>query len=259
MRERGDDAPATVSVLGVEVAALARAEALQRIEALLDASTPALVAFVNAHTVNVAVRDGRFRSALAAADLVLNDGIGMQLAARLQGRRFPANLNGSDLLPHVLDAAARRGRRVYLLGGRPGVAAAAAAAARRRVPALEVCGARDGFFDPAESAAVAADVRRARADVLLVAMGNPAQELWLAEWLPATGAQLGIGVGAFLDFQAGAVRRAPQWLNRAGLEWAYRLAREPRRLARRYLLGMPLFLGRVAAERLRLHGGADRA
>lgn len=240
----------SISILGVEVTAMSRTEALRRVEALADAPAAAIVAFVNAHTVNVAVRDRRFRSALGAADLVLNDGIGVQIAARLQGRCFRENLNGSDFLPHVLDVAAQRGWRVFLLGGRAGVAQAAADAARRARPTLDVCGARDGFFDPSESPTVAAEVNRSGADVLLVGMGNPAQELWLSEWLPRTGARLGIGVGAFFDFQSGTLPRAPRLMSRAGVEWAYRLAREPRRLARRYLLGMPLFLLRVVAERL---------
>jgi exopolysaccharide biosynthesis WecB/TagA/CpsF family protein len=246
-----EQAKDSISILGVEVAVSSQAEALRRIEALADAPAPSMVVFVNAHTVNVAVRNHGFRSVLAAADIVLNDGIGMEIAARLQGRTFRENLNGSDFLPLVLDLASRRGWRVYLLGGRTGVAGAAARALRRANPELQVCGVHHGFFDPSESTAVVDDVRRSRADMLLVGMGNPAQELWLSEWLPQTGARVGIGVGAFFDFQSGKIRRAPQWMNRAGFEWAYRLLREPRRLARRYLFGIPLFLLRVAGESLR--------
>lgn len=237
-----------VTILGVRVAAVGRQDALDRVAGLVEAPAPALLAFANAHTLNVSVRDRQFREALDGAALVLNDGVGLQLAAMLQGRRFPANLNGTDFLPRLLSLAAERGWRVFFLGGRPGVAAAAAAAVQREAPGLEVCGTRDGFFAASESATVAGEIRETGCDLVLVGMGNPRQELWLVDWLDATGARLGVGVGAFLDFKAGTVRRAPAWMNRAGLEWLFRLAQEPRRLAARYLVGMPVFLARVLRD-----------
>jgi len=240
----------------VSVDRLTAADALRRIEELLGDPAPSLCVFVNAHTVNVAARDPAFRDVLANASLVLNDGSGVGIAARLQGRAFPENLNGSDLMPRVLDLAAAHGWRTFLVGGRPGVAASAAEVMRRARPTLVICGTRDGHFPDDESEAVAAEIDGARTDLLLVGMGNPKQELWLARWLSATGASVGFGVGALFDFQAGRVRRAPAWMNRAGVEWAYRLAKEPRRLSRRYLLGNPAFLGRVFTDlaRRRLTG-----
>jgi exopolysaccharide biosynthesis WecB/TagA/CpsF family protein len=239
----------SVNILGVPVALLTVGEALAVVERAADADGPAFVAFANAHTLNVAAAEPRLRRALAGAAVVLNDGVGLQLAARMRGRRFPANLNGTDFVPRILGLAASRGWRVFFLGAAPGVAAAAAAAAAAAQPGLVVAGSRDGYFADTESAGVAAEVRAAGTDVLLVAMGNPRQEVWLDDWLGATGARLGVGVGAYFDFRAGRVRRAPAWMNRAGLEWLVRLAQEPRRLARRYLIGMPLFLARAAASR----------
>ncbi len=250
--------PGRTSILGVEVDRLSRAEALARVTELVERPTPALVAFANAHALNVAARQPRFAAVLARADLVLNDGSGLAIAGRLVGRPFPENLNGSDFVPAVVELAARSGWRVYLLGALPGVAAAAADVFRAQAPGLVVCGVHDGHFPDEASAAVAAEVRTARADVLLVAMGNPRQELWLADWLGETGASIGFGVGALFDFQSGRVRRAPAWMNRAGVEWAFRLAQEPRRLARRYLVGNPLFLARVAASLARRPLGRGR-
>lgn len=238
----------SITILGVEIARLRRQEALSRIAELVAGSPPALLAFANAHALNLSVDDERFREVLQNASLVLNDGIGVQIAAILHGKRFTENLNGSDFLPRLLSLAAERRWRVFFLGGRPGVAAAAAAAAVQKTAGLEICGTAHGFFEPAESATVADLIRGAGCDVLLVGMGNPVQELWLADWLGATGARLGVGVGAFFDFEARTVRRAPSWMNRIGAEWLFRLAQEPRRLATRYLVGVPTFLTRVARD-----------
>ena len=112
-----------------------------------------------------------------------------------------------------------------------------------------VAGTRDGFFSPEDEPKVIAQIRASGAGLMLVALGNPKQEQWLDRCLGDTGARLGVGVGAFFDFQAGEVPRAPSWVNRAGLEWAFRLALEPSRMWRRYLVGNPAFLARVLRER----------
>jgi exopolysaccharide biosynthesis WecB/TagA/CpsF family protein len=184
---------------------------------------------------------------------VLNDGAGLDIAGRLFGKPFPENLNGSDFNPAILEEAAARGWPVFFLGAKPGVADEAARRLSARIPGLTVVGARDGYFGPEESDEVAREVAATGAGVLMVAMGNPLQETWLSSHLEATGARLGVGVGAFFDFSAGVVPRAPAWMNRLWLEWLYRLLQEPRRMWRRYVLGNPLFLLRVLRARL-THG-----
>jgi exopolysaccharide biosynthesis WecB/TagA/CpsF family protein len=171
------------------------------------------------------------------------------LAARLLGDRFPADLNGNFFTPLLLRRAAERDWPVYLLGAKPGVAAAAADALAGSIPGLHVCGVHDGYFSGADLDGVIAGIRDSGAQVLLVALGNPAQERWLDAHLEKTGARIGIGVGAFFDFQTGTIPRAPAWMNRLGLEWVHRLILEPRRMWRRYLLGNPLFLVRVLRSR----------
>jgi exopolysaccharide biosynthesis WecB/TagA/CpsF family protein len=235
----------SVEILGVDVARLSRAEAVERISELHDAPGSAHVAYVNAHTLNLAYRDAGYRAALNRAALVLNDGSGVALAARMKSAAFPANLNGSDLNALIVERAAQRGWPVYMLGAKEGVAERAAAALRKRFPSLQMAGVHHGFFPSAGANAVVERIRASGAGVLMVAMGNPLQELWLDENLVATGAAVGIGVGAFLDFSAGAVPRAPAWMNRAGIEWIYRLGREPRRLFGRYVVGNPTFLWRA--------------
>jgi len=193
------------------------------------------LAYVNAHSLNLAYADPRFRAALGRCTYVLNDGIGL-------------DLNGSDFTLRLLELAAEQDWRVFLYGGRPGVAARARTELARMIEGLTIVGVEDGFtHDQREVAQV---IRRARPDVVIVALGQPLQELWIDQWLPETGCHLGVGVGAFLDFASGQIPRAPTWIHRIGLEWMYRLLQEPRRLARRYLVGNPLFLWRA----LRLRG-----
>lgn len=238
-----------VEILGVEIARAQPEEAVAAVEEAFEHPEPSIVAYANAHTLNLACSDRRFRDVLLGAHLVFNDGIGIDLAARLYGRRFPSNLNGSDLNRAVLGLAARKGWRVFLLGARGGVAEEAADQLRRSIPGLNVVGCHDGFFPRSRDAEVARGIARTGPDVVMVAMGNPHQEMWLSEHLATTGARLGIGVGAFLDFSAGRVRRAPRWMNRFGIEWVWRLMQEPRRLWRRYIVGSPLFLWRVMRDR----------
>jgi exopolysaccharide biosynthesis WecB/TagA/CpsF family protein len=241
----------SLEVLGVRVARLTAPDALQEVERLHQGGAPAMVAYVNAHTLNLSTQRDSLREALNRAALVLNDGSGLSLAAKLQGTRFPDNLNGTDFTPRVLALAAKRGWRVFFLGAKPGVAEAAARVMVERLPGLQVAGTHDGHFPPERDEEVAARVRASAASLILVAMGNPRQEEWLTAHLDKTGCRLGMGVGAFFDFAAGNVPRAPAWMRGLGVEWMYRLVQEPSRMWRRYVLGNPLFVGRILAERLR--------
>ncbi len=238
-----------VHILGIPFARLDPAAALGEVARLHDADPPAFVAHANVHTVNLAGDDPSYADVLRRADLVLNDGKGVMLAARMYASRFPADLNGNFFSPLVLGLAATRGWPVFFFGARPGVAERAAARLVAENPGLKIAGVRDGFVAPGEEGAVVADIRASGASLMMVGLGNPRQERWIDENLSSTGARLGIGVGAFFDFQAGEVARAPEWMNRSGLEWVYRLGKEPKRMWRRYLVGNPRFLARVARDR----------
>lgn len=239
----------TIGVLGLPITKLTPAEALRQIERIYREETPALVAYANAHTLNLCVADPAYRQVMSRASIVLNDGAGIALAARINGNRFPANLNGSDFNPAILGLAAQHGWPVYFLGAKPGVAERAADAMRSRYPALQVAGCRDGYWAPAELTSVVEAIKASGATVVMAAMGNPLQEKWLDQHLAATGARIGVGVGAFFDFAAGEVPRAPAWMNRWGIEWVFRLLQEPKRLWKRYIVGNPLFLARVLRAR----------
>ncbi len=243
------DIPERIALLGVSVDRLTRERVLAELDAW-DYTQPRMLAYVNAHTLNLAVGDDALRAALNRSDLVLNDGIGLSLAARMQGTRFPENLNGSDFTVRLLRFAAARGWHVFLLGGEPGVAEAAARHLSEAVEGLTVAGTCHGFTGESDELLVQR-IKDAGAALLIVAFGSPRQEVWLDHNLSATGAHLGVGVGAFLDFSAGKVRRAPRWMNALGIEWCFRLVQEPGRLWRRYVIGNPLFLLRAWRDRRR--------
>lgn len=209
------------------------------------------VFFLNAHCANIRAGNASYAAALARADYVLPDGIGVELAARMQGRRLAANLNGTDLTPRLLRLAARWGMSVFLIGGTPGTADAAAQRLCLDIPGLRIAGTRDGFAGAARPEEAIDEINASGADIVLVAMGVPQQELWIDEHRHLIDAPLVLGVGALFDFLAGNVRRAPAWVRRRRMEWAWRLAMEPRRLAKRYLVGNAAFLARAASHAVR--------
>jgi alpha-1,3-mannosyltransferase len=230
------------------------AEIVER--AVASGGDPLAVAFCNVHTAEIALRDARLADALGRF-LVVNDGIGLEVGARiLSGRGFPENLNGTDFIPYLFGRLSRP-TRVYLLGGLPGVAEEAARSFSTRFPHVVVVGCQHGGFGKAEEAAVAAAVRAAAPDILLVAMGNPKQEIFIADHFDALGAQVMFGVGALFDFVSGRIPRAPERLRRLRLEWAFRLWLEPGRLAHRYTAGTAAFF--AATIRLRLAAAHRRS
>jgi exopolysaccharide biosynthesis WecB/TagA/CpsF family protein len=220
------------------------ASATRTVAAVLEPGKRA-VAFLNAHCINIAHRDPVYRWALSRADYVLPDGSGVQFAAKLDGHRFVENLNGTDLFPEIVRQAANAGLRVYFLGSLPGVAEDAAKSAVALAPSLQVAGTRDGFFTELEEEAVIAEINATETDVLLVALGVPKQDVWIARNLGRLNVRVVFGVGAQFDFWGKRVSRAPQKLRKLGLEWTWRLALEPRRMFTRYVFGNPAFVFRA--------------
>jgi beta-1,4-glucosyltransferase len=172
---------------------------------------------------------------------IVNDGIGMDLAALLvHGRKFASNLNGTDLLPYLCQRSGRP-LRLFLLGGKPGVAQAAAHTLERDY-GQQVVGTCDGYEEMrAAGPALLERINAVRADVLLVAFGNPLQEEWILKHHRGLRVPLKFGVGALLDFLSGNAQRAPDWVRKLHMEWFYRLTREPRRLLKRYSVDLLAF------------------
>jgi exopolysaccharide biosynthesis WecB/TagA/CpsF family protein len=243
------DPPELREILGVAVASVTVEQASRLFMRLISERRFTKVGFLNAHNANVAATDPEFERVLADF-LVLPDGVGIDVAAKLlYGAPFPANLNGTDFIPGFLRSTAKP-LKVGLLGASRENAGRAAARLLELAPQHAIDVIHDGFFNREEEPDILDRLARFRPDVLLVAMGVPRQEFWIAENLDQDHCTLPIAVGALFDFLSGAVPRAPVVVRRLRLEWFFRLAIEPGRLWRRYIVGNPLFLFRVFRQKL---------
>ncbi|NVO15332.1 MAG: WecB/TagA/CpsF family glycosyltransferase [Rhodoplanes sp.] len=221
---------------------------MRAIDAALDRGAPVLVEFLNSNVSNLAEESQALSEALNAG-IVLNDGFGADLASKLlYGRFFPENLNGTDFVPWFLAETDHR-FRIYLVGAEGDVAARALETLRQAAPQHTYLGARDGFFSVDEQAGVAAAVRATGADLVLVGMGTPNQEIWAHTHLMTMGGPSVFCVGGLFDFLAEHKPRAYQWVRQLRSEWLFRLMVEPRRLWRRYLLGNLVFMARLFRAR----------
>ncbi len=244
---------ASFDILGVKVNNFDLDAAVAMIEGELAVGRASAIAFANANLLNMTSRDLALAKLLADFH-VLNDGTGVNLAARiLYGQRFRANLNGTDFTPAFFDAASGP-LRVYLLGAKPDVVIRAAAYVSGRWPQHIVVGQHHGFFGVDELESVLAQVKSALPDIVLIAMGNGKQEA-IAQKLKHLGVGSSWAVGALFDFWVGIQPRAPVVFRRLGIEWVFRLYREPGRLWRRYVLGNPMFLLRVFSQKIRMSKG----
>jgi N-acetylglucosaminyldiphosphoundecaprenol N-acetyl-beta-D-mannosaminyltransferase len=231
-----------IAIGSIEVDCVTFAGAVDTIEELIRARRGGSVFTPNVDHVVLADEHEAFRRSYGRATLRLADGMPLVWAARLLGKRVPEKVSGSDLVPSLMERAAVRGHRVYLLGGAPGTAVEAARVLRRRgvpIAGVDAPIVHDPL-DAAERKPVVERIRVAAPDLVLVAFGAPKQELFIDAARTELDAVF-IGVGATLEFIARRVPRAPRWMSRHGLEWLYRLMREPRRLWRRYLVRDPRF------------------
>ena len=240
------DSPESVYVLGVRVDRISQQQALDRVEQMIarrraSGNTLACqqVVTVNPEFVMAAQRNKDFRIAINSAALVLADGIGVVWATRYLGRSTPERVTGSDMLPELARLCAASGYRLYLLGAAVGIAEAAGAHLQELAPGLEIAGTYAGSPAPEEEDEIIERVRMAQADILCVAYGAPAQDLWIWRNLARLPVAVAMGVGGAYDFLSGRQRRAPALMRRMGLEWLYRLYREPWRWRR--MLALPRF------------------
>ena len=234
-------------VLGVSFDDLTREEAAQAGAALLAEDKFHYVVTPNPEFILAAEKDSEFRRVLNEADLVLADGIGVVYSAKIQGTPLKGRVTGIGFAEDMLAVLQERGGRLYLLGAKPGVAEEAGRRIVERYPGVTLCGTQDGYFKDEEAALL--KVAAARPDLLFVCLGAPKQEKWMARWGRHTGARMAIGLGGALDVFAGKVERAPESWQKLGLEWAYRLKKEPQRAGR--MARLPLVLVKAAGERFK--------
>lgn len=235
-------------LLGVAVDDVTESEAVAAVDRFLQEGRPRQVVTVNPEFVMAARKNEAFRKALNGADLAVPDGVGLIWAGLLLRHPFRGRVPGVELTRALAALCAARGYRLYLLGAAPGVAEETAQRLQQESPGLPIAGTYAGSPAPEEEEAIVARIRAASPRLLLVAYGAPQQDLWLRRNLPRLGAVVGIGVGGTFDYISGRVPRAPGWMRRAGLEWLYRLVRQPWRWRR--MLALPAFCWQVLRQAL---------
>ncbi len=237
------------------------AELLRMISGWASEGRTRRVMYVNAHVVNQSRTTPQLGEALRRADLVYCDGYGVRLAARFLKHPIPYRMTGADWIWGLATLCELSGLPLYLLGSEPPVAREAAARLRRWYPRLDVVGAHHGFFelDSPHNERVIEDINAYGPAIVLVGMGTPKQELWVDRYADRLDGAVVWTVGALFDIVSGHTPRAPRWLADNGFEWIFRLAIEPQRMWRRYLLGNPIFLTRVASEAHRRRGPEEMA
>ncbi len=246
--------PAAIRILDCSVDPVTEEEALRWcLETCRSSPRARVLLTANASHLVDMQDDPALRQAAMAADMVVPDGMSLVWAGRLLGAQMPERVAGIDLMQELLRRAPGERLRVFLLGTKPAVIARFVERCRRDFPGLEIAGWRDGYFGPEEHEAVIRQIAEARADMLFVAMPSPFKDVWCERHRDRFGVKLIMGVGGAFDVLAGEVQRAPRWMQRAGLEWAWRLWLEPRRLWRRYLVGNSRFIWLVVKERVWRH------
>ena len=243
--------PARIELLGCPIDRVDMSGAIAFCEDVIARRGFAQHMAINAAKI-VAMRcDAELRRVIEHSDLITADGMAIVWASRVLGAPLPTRVAGIDLMHELMARAARVGWRVYVLGAREEVLAQALVRLRERHPGLVIAGARNGYFAPEEEAAVADEIRDARADMLFVAMSSPRKELFLGRYGAGLQVPFVMGVGGAIDIAAGVTRRAPVLMQRTGLEWLFRLLQEPRRMFTRYAVTNTRFVALVAREALR--------
>ncbi|HEY6226057.1 MAG TPA: WecB/TagA/CpsF family glycosyltransferase, partial [Verrucomicrobiae bacterium] len=228
---------APVAILGVPFDSVTTAETIEIIARMIESGEPHYIATANVDFLVQAAKDVELRRILFDAHLVLCDGTPLLWASRLLGNRLPERVAGSDVVPLLLKEAAEKGYRVYFLGAAPEVCAQAVEKLREQFPTLQIAGHYSPPYKPLvemDHEDIISRIQAAKPDLLFVGFGCPKQEKWIKMHYQNLGVSVCVGVGGTIDFLAGHRRRAPMWMRKAGVEWIYRMAQEPRRLFKRY-------------------------
>jgi N-acetylglucosaminyldiphosphoundecaprenol N-acetyl-beta-D-mannosaminyltransferase len=236
-----------VAILDVNVDSVKMTEAIDIVEKLMDVQKPSFIATANAEMIMMADQDEELKCILNHADLVVPDGAGTVWAARHLGVSMPERVAGYDLTQHLLARAPQKKKRVFFFGSAPGVADKAKIKAESEYPGIQIVGVRDGYFKKEQEQEIIDQIKSARPDLLLAALGVPKQEKWLYEHLQELNVPVSIGVGGTLDVMAGVMKRAPLWMQRAKLEWLFRGLLQPKRIGR--LIALPRFVIKVYAQK----------
>jgi len=218
-------------------------ECLELCNSYFNSKETSTIFFINAHCFNISLTDNEYKNALLKSNLVLNDGIGIKIAARLKHIRLKENMNGTDLIPKVIEYAVYRNKGINLLGAKPDIITTAADNLKKKHPKINLTGYSSGYYDRSDELNLIEEINNSGAELLIVGMGVPLQEKWiLKNKNKLNNIKLIIAGGAIFDFIALKFKRAPKPIQVIGLEWVWRLVQEPRRLLKRYIVGNPRFL-----------------
>ncbi len=233
----------TVSVLGLPVQNITMEEAVNEVYGYFSARESKMIVTPNAEILQMVSKDEAVRQAIAKADYVVPDGVGVLMAAKRLGTPLKEKVAGVELGTNLLLRAAEQGGRIYFLGAKPGIAEEAKRRLEQEMAGIQIVGVRDGYFKPEDEAEIVQEINALDVDMLFVCLGAPKQELWMAKHKDALKIGAMLGLGGTLDVLAHNVKRAPRWMIRCKLEWLYRTLKEPKRIGR--IASLPIFLLRV--------------
>lgn len=239
----------TISIFDVTINNDTMAQAVDWVVKRSSRQKKVVAQFVNADCLNKAYCDNEYRATLNRAQHIFADGSGIALAGKITQQAVTGNVNGTDLFPLLCEKSQETGMRIFLLGARPNIAKQTRKNMHRQYPGAKIVGAHNGYFDEDDTSTVINKINASDANVLLVAMGAPTQELWIEKHRQKINATVCIGVGGLFDFYSGRISRAPLWLRKIGCEWIWRLLQEPSRMWQRYLIGNFSFILRVLKQK----------
>lgn len=237
----------TINILGIEVDKVTFSEALSIAEDLLNKEGVSAIFTPNPEIIMMARRDAEMRGILNSADLCTADGIGVVYGSRILGDPLPQRVAGFDLACALLEKISKNGDGVFLFGAKPGVAEIAKENLEKKYPGIIVSGTHNGYFKPDEEEQIIEEINTSGAKLLLVCLGAPKQEKWIAQHMDKLSVRLCMGVGGTLDVLAGTAQRAPKIFIKLNLEWAYRILKNPSRIGR--FAALPKFAVEVLKEK----------
>jgi N-acetylglucosaminyldiphosphoundecaprenol N-acetyl-beta-D-mannosaminyltransferase len=240
-----------ISILDIDIANVTKCEVLEHISASIKSSQKNMMFFVNAHNLTQAYYNNCYRSILRKTNYIYGDGIGIYLAGMVTHQRISDNVNGTDLFPLICELCEKEKYSVYFLGSEPGIVEKMVLNIKKKYPMLVIAGIHHGYFDEGNTEEIANEINKTGTKILFVGLGTPKQEKWIYDNYKSLNFNVAIGVGGLFDFYSGAKLRAPLWFRNIHLEWLFRLIYEPRRLWKRYLLGIPLFISLILGRKCR--------
>lgn len=227
--------------LGVDVCNVDMDSVIDETDNIIKRKKPSFIVAINPEKIMKAKKDSSLKKLLNSAAIQIPDGVGVVIASKLKGGRIRGRVTGIDLMQSICKNASKKGYKVFLLGAKPGVGDKASRILMDRYSGLNICGVRDGYFKDDEE--IINSIKEVHPDILFVAMGSPKQEYWIVNNMDRLGVPLLMGIGGSLDVICGNIKRAPKWMCSMGLEWLYRLLKEPSRIKR--MMVLPVFLIKV--------------